>query len=46
VLNPIGWLNAGIVWGYAFVWFLILNGVKMIVCRIQGKAGGTSKEAR
>jgi H+-transporting ATPase len=37
LLTPIGWLNAAVVWGYAFVWFLILNGVKMIVHKVQNK---------
>jgi len=40
LLTPIGWLNAAVVWGYAFVWFLILNGVKMIVHKVQNKTPG------
>jgi len=35
LITPVGWLNAGIVWGYALVWFFILNGVKMLAYKIQ-----------
>ena len=35
LITPIGWLNAGIAWGYALVWFFILNVVKIIVHAVQ-----------
>jgi H+-transporting ATPase len=39
LINPIGWAKAGIVWGYALVWFFILNFVKILAHRIQDKIG-------
>jgi H+-transporting ATPase len=37
-ITPVGWLNAGIVWGYALVEeLLILNGVKMLTHQIQNR---------
>jgi H+-transporting ATPase len=37
LITPIGWLNAGIAWGYALVWFFILNIVKIITHAVQNK---------
>lgn len=37
LITPIGWLNAGIAWGYALLWFFILNIVKIIVHALQNK---------
>jgi len=33
LIHPIGWAKAGIVWGYAIIWLLILNALKVIVVR-------------
>ncbi|MFW5657377.1 MAG: plasma-membrane proton-efflux P-type ATPase [Bacteroidota bacterium] len=33
LVHPIGWAKAGIVWGYAIVWILLLNGVKVITTK-------------
>ncbi|MFZ0388935.1 MAG: plasma-membrane proton-efflux P-type ATPase [Calditrichia bacterium] len=35
LVTPVGWLNAAIVWAYALVWILLLNGVKMITFKMQ-----------
>ncbi len=32
-MSPIGWIVAGLVWGYAFIWFLINNGIKVYLYR-------------
>jgi hypothetical protein len=38
IITPVGWLNAGIVWGYALVEELpILNGKKMLTNKIQNR---------
>lgn len=37
LIHPIGWANAGIVWGYAIVWLLILNAVKVLAIKILNK---------
>ncbi len=41
---PIGWKLALIVWGYAFVWFLILDRIKIITFKLieKHKFGGNS----
>jgi len=33
-ITPIGWRYAGLVWGYALVWFLINSGFKVIAYRL------------
>ena len=37
LVTPIGWKLAGLVWGYAFVWFLILDRVKIIMYEMMEK---------
>jgi len=37
LITPVGWVNAAIVWGYALVWMLILNWIKMLTHKIQNK---------
>jgi H+-transporting ATPase len=34
VMTPIGWRYAGLVWGYALVWFLVADGVKLVAHRV------------
>ena len=33
-VTPIGWKLAGLVWGYAFVWFLILDRIKIVTYKM------------
>ena len=33
-MSPIGWTWAGVVWGYALVWFFIADGVKLLAYKI------------
>jgi H+-transporting ATPase len=33
-MTPLGWGWAGLVWGYALVWFLISDRVKLLAYRI------------
>jgi len=33
VIEPIGWLRAAVIWGYAIAWMLILNVIKVFVYR-------------
>jgi H+-transporting ATPase len=33
-MTPIGWGWAGMVWGYALVWFLVNDRVKLLAYRI------------
>ncbi len=39
LVTPIGWKWGAIVWGYAFVWFLFNDVVKMLVLRFYRKRG-------
>jgi H+-transporting ATPase len=45
-MTPLGWGWAAFVWGYALVWFLINDRVKLLAYRIfdHTKAGGTPEE--
>ncbi len=36
LIHPIGWAKAGIVWGYAIVWMLLLNALKILVINLSG----------
>lgn len=38
LIHPIGWANAGIVWGYAVVWILFLNAIKVLTINILNKS--------
>jgi len=38
LIHPIGWAKAGIVWGYAIVWMLILNAIKVLTIRFLGES--------
>jgi len=33
LMNPLGWALAGLVWGYALLFFLFNDKVKVIVCK-------------
>jgi H+-transporting ATPase len=32
-IHPIGWAKAGIVWGYAIIWLLIMNLIKVLTVK-------------
>jgi H+-transporting ATPase len=34
LVTPLGWMYAGIVWGYAFAWFLVTDPVKLLAYRV------------
>jgi H+-transporting ATPase len=34
LVTPLGWKYAGIVWGYAFAWFLVTDPIKLIAYRV------------
>ena len=34
LVTPLGWTNTGIVWGYAFLWFLATDPIKLLAYRI------------
>jgi len=38
-MTPLGWKWAGFVWGYAFVWFLLSDRVKLLAYRILDPVG-------
>ncbi len=40
---PIGWTYALLIWGYAFVWFLINNVVKVVIYRMEAGFSGPDK---
>ena len=45
-MTPLGWKYAGIVWGYALVWFLVNDRIKLLAYRIfdSPKAAAAAKE--
>jgi H+-transporting ATPase len=47
-MTPLGWGWAGFVWGYAFLWFLLNDRVKLLAYRIFDpvKKSGTKPEAK
>jgi H+-transporting ATPase len=47
LVTPLGWKYAGIVWGYAFAWFLVTDPVKLLAYKVldTGKAA-PKQEAR
>ena len=42
-MSPLGWGWAGFVWGYALVWFLVNDRVKLLAYRIFGSATSEAK---
>ncbi len=36
LVTPLGWKYAGIVWGYAFAWFLVTDPVKLLAYKVLG----------
>ena len=34
LVHPIGWAKAGIVWGYALIWILFLNAMKVLTLKL------------
>jgi H+-transporting ATPase len=42
-MSPLGWAWAGFVWGYALVWFLVNDRVKLLAYRIFGSAKAEAK---
>ena len=45
LVTPLGWKYAGIVWGYAFAWFLVTDPVKLLAYKVLDtvKAGSAPK---
>lgn len=39
LVTPLGWTYAGIVWAYAFAWFLITDPLKLLAYRVLDTAG-------
>jgi H+-transporting ATPase len=37
LVTPLGWKYAGIVWGYAFAWFLVTDPVKLLAYKVLDK---------
>ena len=37
LVHPIGWAYAGAIWGYAIVWLLLLNCIKILAYKLMGK---------
>jgi H+-transporting ATPase len=37
LVEPIGWALAGIVWGYALVWLLLLNAAKVLMLKLMNR---------
>jgi hypothetical protein len=42
LVTPLGWKYAGFVWGYAFVWFLVTDPVKLLAYEILDAAKADS----
>jgi H+-transporting ATPase len=42
-MTPLGWGWAGAVWGYALVWFLVNDRIKLLAYRIFDPQGGVAK---
>ncbi|MGA3128587.1 MAG: plasma-membrane proton-efflux P-type ATPase [Candidatus Korobacteraceae bacterium] len=42
-MSPLGWGWAGFVWGYALIWFLVNDRVKLLAYRIFGSAKAEAK---
>ena len=41
LVTPIGWKYSGIVWGYAFAWFLVTDPVKLLAYKVLDTANRT-----
>jgi H+-transporting ATPase len=41
-MAPLGWRDAGIVWGYALVWFVINDRLKLLTYRVLDRSKGPS----
>ncbi|MFO8130229.1 MAG: plasma-membrane proton-efflux P-type ATPase [Bacteroidales bacterium] len=37
LIPPVGWANAGIVWGYALIWILLLSGLKILTYKVMDR---------
>ena len=37
-MTPLGWVWAGVVWGYALAWFVVNDRVKILEYRIFGRS--------
>ena len=44
LVHPIGWIKAGIVWGYALIWILLLNIIKVLTGKILNKRNNPTSE--
>jgi H+-transporting ATPase len=43
LVTPLGWMYAGIVWAYAFAWFLVTDPVKLLAYRVLDTVKADSK---
>jgi len=43
LVTPLGWKYAGLVWGYAFAWFLVTDPIKLLAYRILDPVKATTK---
>ena len=43
LVTPLGWKYAGIVWGYAFAWFLVTDPVKLLAYKVLDTAKAEAK---
>jgi H+-transporting ATPase len=46
IVTPLGWEMAGLVWGYAIVWFLLTDPVKLLAYRVLDHFGARAVPAR
>jgi H+-transporting ATPase len=48
LVTPLGWKYAGIVWGYAFAWFLVTDPLKLLAYKVLDKiqTGGKPDDAK
>ena len=45
LVTPLGWTYAGVVWGYAFAWFLLTDPVKLLAYRVLDTVKADAKPA-
>jgi H+-transporting ATPase len=43
LVTPLGWKYAGMVWGYAFIWFVVTDPVKLLAYKVLGPGKGQRK---
>jgi H+-transporting ATPase len=43
LITPLGWKYAGMVWGYAFIWFVVTDPVKLLAYKVLDTAENQHK---